>query len=128
MIHGIGVDLVENERIEKIVRKWGQKFLERVFSEAEINYCARHVQASPHYAGRFAAKESFLKALGIGMGRGVRFRDVEVAHDEQGKPFIILHGEAKRQLQYHGIKNVHLSITHTRTHAAAFLILEKNAS
>ncbi len=63
MIEGIGIDLVENERIEKIINKWGQKFLHRVFSEGEIVYCSRHSQASINYGARFAAKEAFLKVL-----------------------------------------------------------------
>jgi holo-[acyl-carrier protein] synthase len=85
MIQGIGIDLVENERIEKIIGKWGQKFLQRVFSEGEINYCGRHIQASLHYGARFAAKEAFLKALGIGLGMGVKLREIEVVHDDHGK-------------------------------------------
>lgn len=125
MIYGIGIDLVENDRIEKIIAKWGGKFLERVFCENEIKYCARHVQFSLHYAARFAAKESFLKALGIGMGRGVHLKDVEVTHDAQGKPIILAHNQAALQLKKNKIAKIHLSITHTRTYAAAFLILEK---
>ncbi|MCX5850396.1 MAG: holo-ACP synthase, partial [Deltaproteobacteria bacterium] len=78
MIYGIGIDLVENNRLEKIIEKWGSKFLERVFSPGEIKYCGKHVQSSTHYGARFAAKESFLKALGIGLGRGVKLDDIEV--------------------------------------------------
>lgn len=125
MILGVGVDLVENERIEKIISKWGWKFLERVFCTAEVNYCSKHVQASLHYAARFAAKEAFLKAMGIGMGRGVRLKDVEVAHDANGKPLIIAHGGAAEQVKKNRITKIHLSITHTKQYAAAFLILEK---
>src|SRR5450759_48038 len=98
MIQGIGIDLVENDRIEKIIRKWGQKFLQRVFSEEEINYCGKHIQASIHYGARFAAKEAFLKALGIGLGMGVKLREIEVVHDDQGKTDLsVLY---KRQHQY----------------------------
>jgi len=125
MIQGIGIDLVENERIEKIINKWGQKFLQRVFSENEINYCGRHIQASLHYGARFAAKEAFLKALGIGLGRGVKLREIEVVHDDQGKPDFLLHGEANLQIEKRKIKRINLSMTHTKNYATAIVILEK---
>ncbi len=125
MIQGIGIDLVENERIEKIISKWGQKFLQRVFSENEINYCGRHIQSSLHYGARFAAKEAFLKALGIGLGRGVKLREIEVVHDDQGKPDLTLHGEANLQIEQRQITRIHLSLTHTKNYATAIVILEK---
>jgi len=125
MIQGIGIDLVENERIEKIISKWGQKFLQRVFSENEINYCGRHIQASLNYGARFAAKEAFLKALGIGLGRGVKLREIEVVHDDQGKPDLTLHGEANLQIEQRQITRIHLSLTHTKNYATAIVILEK---
>ena len=125
MIQGIGIDLVENERIEKIINKWGQRFLQRVFSENEINYCGRHIQSSLHYGARFAAKEAFLKALGIGLGRGVKLREIEVVHDDQGKPDLSLHGEANLQIEKRQIKRINLSMTHTKNYATAIVILEK---
>ncbi|HDQ02982.1 MAG TPA: holo-ACP synthase [Deltaproteobacteria bacterium] len=128
MIYGIGIDLVENERVEKIIDKWGDKFLQRVFSEKEIEYCAKHAQAFIHYAARFAAKESFLKALGIGLGMGVKLREVEVSRDERGKPSLILHGEAEQQAKKKDINRIHISLTHTRKDSMAFVILEKNSS
>jgi holo-[acyl-carrier protein] synthase len=125
MIQGIGIDLVENDRIEKIISKWGQKFLNRVFSEGEIRYCGRHIQASIHYGARFAAKEAFLKALGIGLGRGVKLREIEVVHNDQGKPDLSLHGEANLQIEEREIKRIHLSLTHTKNYATAIVLLEK---
>lgn len=125
MIQGIGIDLVENDRIEKIINKWGPKFLQKVFSEGEINYCASHIQASIHYGARFAAKEAFLKALGIGLGRGVKLREIEVFHDDQGKPDLFLHGEAHLQIQQRKIIQIHLSLTHTKKYATAIVLLEK---
>lgn len=125
MIQGIGIDLVENERIGKIVSKWGRKFLQRVFSEGEINYCGRHTQSSLNYGARFAAKEAFLKALGIGLGRGVKLCEIEVVHDEKGKPELLLHGEARLQMKRREIAGIHLSLTHTKNYAAAIVILEK---
>ena len=125
MIQGIGIDLVENERIEKIINKWGQKFLQRVFSDEEIKYCGRHIQSSLHYGARFAAKEAFLKALGIGLGMGVKLREIEVVHDDQGKPDLSLHGEANLQIEEREIKRIHLSLTHTKNYATAIVLLEK---
>ena len=78
MICGIGIDLVENDRLAAIIAKWGSKFLQRVFSEEEIKYCEKHVQAEINYGARFAAKESFLKALGMGLGMGIKLKEIEV--------------------------------------------------
>ena len=125
MIQGIGIDLVENERIKKIINKWGQKFLQRVFSEREINYCARHIQASIHYGARFAAKEAFLKALGIGLGMGVKLHEIEVVHDDQGKPDLSVRDGAQIQIEQKQIKKIHLSLTHTKNYASAIVLLEK---
>ena len=125
MICGIGIDLVENSRLEKIIEKWGSKFLQRVFSDEEIQYCGKHVQSSIHYGARFAAKESFLKALGIGLGRGVKFKDIEVMHDKNGKPALDLQGGAKAQIGKRKITKIHLSLTHTKKYATAVVILEK---
>jgi holo-[acyl-carrier protein] synthase len=126
MICGIGIDLVENGRLEKIIEKWGIKFLNRVFSAGEIQYCGKHIQSSTHYGARFAAKESFLKALGIGLGMGVKLSDIEVIHDKNGKPFLELHGGAKVQIERREITKIHLSLTHTKQYATAVVLLEKN--
>ncbi len=125
MIEGIGIDLVENDRIEKIIRKWGQKFLQRVFSPEEIIYCSRHIQASIHYGARFAAKEAFLKALGVGLGMGARLREIEVVHDDNGKPDISVRDGALLLLEKREIKRIHLSLTHTKNYATAIVLLEK---
>ncbi len=125
MIYGIGIDLVENDRIEKIIRKWGDRFLSRVFSLQEIAYCSRHVQAAIHYGARFAVKESFLKAIGTGLGRGVHLADIEVIHEESGKPVIKLYGQAQAYIVKAGIEKIHLSITHTKNYASAMVLLEK---
>ena len=125
MICGIGIDLVENGRLEKIIEKWGIKFLNRVFSAGEIQYCEKHIQSSTHYGARFAAKESFLKALGIGLGRGIKLSDIEVVHDKNGKPFLALHGGAKVQIEKREITKIHLSLTHTKKYATAIVLLEK---
>lgn len=125
MIYGTGIDLVENQRIEKIIQKWGDKFLSRVFTDREIEYCNRHVQAAIHYGARFAAKESFLKALGIGLGAGVRLKEIEVINSESGKPVLILYGGAKERIEVEDVSEIHLSLTHTEKFASAFVLLEK---
>ncbi len=125
MIYGIGIDLVENDRIEKIIQKWGEKFLSRVFSDREIAYCGRHAQASIHYGARFAVKESFLKAIGMGLGRGVKLLEIEVVNEESGKPKLMLSGGAQEFFVKAGIEKIHLSITHTKNYASAMVLLEK---
>ena len=77
----------------------GFKFLKRVFSEGEIQYCEKHVQSSTHYGARFAAKESFLKALGIGLGMGVKLKEIEVVHDKNGKPELLFAVKPKLKLK-----------------------------
>jgi holo-[acyl-carrier protein] synthase len=125
MIYGVGIDLVENSRMDKIVKKWGPKFINRIFSEEEILYCEKHAHSAIHYGARFAAKESFLKALGIGIGKGVKLSDIEVENDENGKPFLKLNGEAREMIQKKKIKKVHLSLTHTKHYSTALVVLEK---
>ncbi len=125
MICGIGIDLVENGRLEKIIKKWGIKFLSRVFSTGEIQYCGGHIQSSTHYGARFAAKESFLKALGIGLGMGVKLRDIEVVRDKNGKPALAVYGGAKVQIEKRKITKIHLSMTHTKNYSTAIVLLEK---
>jgi holo-[acyl-carrier protein] synthase len=125
MIYGVGIDLVENSRMEKIIKKWEQKFLHRIFSDGEIQYCKKYINSSIHYGVRFAAKESFLKALGIGLGMGVKLSDIEVVNDENGKPSLKLCGEAKNQMGKKKIRKVHLSLTHTKSYSTAVVLLEK---
>jgi holo-[acyl-carrier protein] synthase len=124
MICGIGIDLVENDRLARIIAKWGSKFMQRVFSEGEISYCEKHVQAVVNYGARFAAKESFVKALGIGLGMGVKLKEIEVVNDKKGKPELVLRGEAKAQIEKRNIVKVHLSLTHTKSYASAIVLLE----
>lgn len=125
MIYGVGIDIVENGRIEKIIQKWGDKFLFRVFSDREISYCGRHAQAFIHYGARFAVKESFLKAIAMGLGRGVKLLEIEVINKKSGKPEISLSGGAREFFVKAGIKKIHLSITHTKNYSSAMVLLEK---
>jgi len=125
MIYGIGTDLVEVNRMEKIIQRWGERFTEKVYSQDEIDYCTRKAYPAIHYAARFAAKESFLKSLGIGLGMGVSLKDIEVINNAQGNPQLKMNERIRKVLDTHGITSVHISMTHTREHAHAVVILEQ---
>ncbi|NTW16521.1 MAG: holo-ACP synthase [Syntrophaceae bacterium] len=125
MIYGIGTDLVEVNRMEKIIQRWGERFTEKVYSQDEIDYCTRKAYPAIHYAARFAAKESFLKSLGIGLGMGVSLKDIEVINNAQGNPQLKMNERIRKVLDTHGITSVQISMTHTREHAHAVVILEQ---
>ncbi len=128
MIAGMGIDLVEVRRIDRLLGKWGERFTGRFFVPGEIVYCGGKARPAIHYAARFAAKESFLKSLGIGLGMGVHLREIEVSRDRRGKPVLVLHGKAASMLKERGVTAVHLSLTHTAEHAAAVVVLETGAT
>ena len=122
MIIGIGVDIVELERIEKALQ--GQAFAKRVFHENECTYCeARGRQKVGSYAARFAAKEALVKALGTGFCGGTP-ADIEVRRDQGGRPEIILHGLYQEAAQEKQVAAIHLSMSHSRQYAVAQVILE----
>jgi holo-[acyl-carrier protein] synthase len=125
MISGIGVDLVEIERLRKILDRWGDKFVQKVFADEEISYCRKHVLPAMHFAARFAAKEACLKAFGIGLGMGVGLKEIWVSRSDKGAPFLIFADKARMEMEKQGIKSAHLSLTHTRRHAMAMVVLEK---
>ena len=122
MIYGIGVDLVNIERIEKAVTRWGERFIERVFTAEEAYMCSRRATAASSFALRFAAKEAVLKALGTGMRGRMKWTDVEIANDDLGKPEIALSGESASVAEKMGVSQVLVSISHTREHAVASAI------
>ncbi|HZA56157.1 MAG TPA: holo-ACP synthase [Candidatus Udaeobacter sp.] len=127
MIIGAGVDMVEVGRIREALedRRTGQRFRERVFTEQEIQYCEKKQRGKyESYAGRFAAKEAVMKALGRGWGAKVRWLDIEVARAESGKPEIVLHHTTAELAQQLGIRRWVLSITHTKEHGLAHVIAE----
>ena len=124
MILGTGLDLVEVMRIAEIIQKHGDRFLNRVFTEAEISYSLPKAARYQHLAGRFAAKEAVFKALGTGWARGVGWKAVEVVSTGKTRPEIRLTGGARKRLREMGGERVHLSITHTEGMAAASAIVE----
>ena len=124
MIVGLGIDVAEVNRIESAIRRYGQRFLQRVFTEIEIGYCQSKANPFERFAGRFAAKEAAMKALGTGWNHGVRWRDCEVARLPGGRPSILFHGKAAEIAAKLGVKHAALSITHTAEQALAQVILE----
>jgi holo-[acyl-carrier protein] synthase len=120
----MGVDLAEVGRIKTAIERHGEPFLKRVFTAAEREYCEGFRAKYERYAGRFAAKEAAMKALGTGWRRGVRWVDFEVVRELGGRPTIRLDGEAQKIAQQIGVKRIALSITHTAEQALAQVIFE----
>jgi len=123
-ILGVGTNIVEVLRIARLIERHGELFIGRVFTEHEIEYCAARKAATQHYAGRWAAKEAVLKAIGAGQVRGVGWRDIEVRSNPVGAPTVRLHGAARDVLERSGIERFHVAISHCRTHATATVIAE----
>jgi holo-[acyl-carrier protein] synthase len=124
LIVGLGVDIAEVGRVKAAIERHGEVFLRRVYTQREIEYCERFKNKFERYAGRFAAKEAAMKALGTGWARGVRWVDVEVVRQKGGRPTMALAGEAGKVAERLGVKNIALSITHTETQALAQVIFE----
>jgi holo-[acyl-carrier protein] synthase len=122
-IEGVGVDLVELDRIRAALERHGERFLDRILTAGERAYCYRRRDPVPHVAARFAAKEAVVKALGTGFAQGIRWVDVEVERDEVGPPRIVLHGAAQ-QIAGEAAR-VHLSLTHDKGAAIAVAVLER---
>jgi holo-[acyl-carrier protein] synthase len=113
-----GIDLIEIDRIEAAVSRWGDRFLHRIYTDGEIAYCRGRVQS---LAGRFAAKEAVSKALGIGI-RSIHWKDIEILPDRRGKPHVTLHGKAATVAETQGLRGFDISITHSRSDAGAFVV------
>jgi holo-[acyl-carrier protein] synthase len=124
LIVGLGLDIAEIDRIEAAITRHGTPILERLYTSAEVAYCESHRNKFERYAGRFAAKEAAMKALGTGWRRGVRWRDIEVIREASGKPSLALKGTAKRIAEGLGVKNISLTITHSGNLALAEVIFE----
>ena len=124
MIVGLGVDITQVQRIEAAMKRRGRPFLERLFTPAEIAYCERHRNRAERFAGRFAAKEAAMKALGTGWARGVRWLDIEIVREPSGKPTLKFTGETRAIAERLAVKNIALTITHDGGTALAQVILE----
>jgi len=121
-IMGIGTDIIECPRIGKMIEKHGEVFLRRVYTEREIRYCQAKKQATEHFAGRWAAKEAILKAIGTGWSRGICWTDLEVRNIVSGAPQVLVRGGAKEAAIERGIGDILISISHCRTYATAYAI------
>ena len=119
---GIGTDVVECLRIAQMIERHAETFITRVYTPIEIEYCRSRKAATQHYAGRWAAKEAILKALGTGWAKGISWRDMEIRNEIGGQPFVELAGGALEESERLGIANMMISISHCRTHATAFAI------
>ena len=121
---GIGVDIVETARIEHSLERFGERFLHRVFTAGEIEYCQSMKYPARHFAARFAAKEAVSKAFGTGIGKSMGWRDIDVHREAAGQPFVVLDGGAKVLATSRKVSAVWLSLSHTEHHAVATALLE----
>ena len=122
MIVGIGTDIVEVERIQKMMSDHGDHFLERVFTAAEIAHCQPRREAAQHFAGRWAAKEAVMKALGTGFTPEVGWTDIEILTLPSGQPYVVMHGTARTYSESKGIGTILITLSHTKTYATATAI------
>lgn len=120
----MGIDIAEVDRVKGAIERHGEAFLRRVYTPRERAYCEKFKNKYERYAGRFAAKEAAMKALGTGWSRGVRWVDVEVVRQSGGRPTVLLAGEAAKVASALGVERVALSITHTAAQAFAQVIFE----
>jgi holo-[acyl-carrier protein] synthase len=124
MVIGLGTDLIEIERIERSVARFGERFLERVFTPGEIAYCQAKKGSAESFAARFAAKEAGAKALGTGISRGVGWKDLEVRRQSGQRPELHLSGRAQEIAQSLGVRKMSLSLTHSRQMSMAVVVAE----
>ena len=122
-IVGIGIDIVETARIERSIERVGERFLHRVFLDAEIAYCRSQTRPAMHLAARFAVKEAVSKAFGTGIGGALGWRDVEVRRRESGEPYVVFHGGGSALAGRRGVTAAWVSITHSDAYAAANAVL-----
>lgn len=125
MILGLGTDIVENGRIARLYKRYGNRFLERLFTKEEVEYALSHCDPTPYLAARFAVKEAVVKALNLRGSTGLAWKDVEVAGKIFGKKRLVFHKQALKAINQIGARNWHISISHTHNHSIAVVILEK---
>ena len=125
MIIGTGIDIVNIDRIERLMTRWGSLFLSRVFTEKEIGWCQQKARPPECFAIRFAAKEAFLKAIGWGLRNGIQWTDIEVKNDSMGKLLFSFHQKAKEVCETLRIQNILLTLSHDRPYAVAHVLLEE---
>jgi len=126
MICGIGIDLVRIDRIRAIAERWQARFLDRLYTEAERRYCLARPSPYASFAGRFAAKEAVLKALGTGWTDGISWHDIQVLNDRAGRPRATVSGRVKALMKRAGVTTIHVSLSHDTDYAVAEAVLTKD--
>lgn len=124
MVIGVGIDIIEVDRIAASYQRFGERFLKRILKDEEIKYCLLHKNPAPHLAARFAAKEAVSKAFGTGIGGKLGWQDIEVCKEQSGKPFIKLYGNGLVLMRELRGRAIHLSLSHTQNYAVAVAVLE----
>lgn len=124
MIIGIGIDIIEVERIKNSLQKYKERFLKRVFTLHEKQYCESKAKQHQHYAVRFAGKEAMLKAVGSGLRDGISWQDIEFVNDKRGKPQSKCHGKLLQLIEKMKVKNILVSFSHSEKYAVAVIVLE----
>ena len=124
MIYGTGIDIVEISRFERFIQEGNDALFTRLFTPQELSYCSVKKKSAQHYALRFAAKEAFFKASGLGLRDGMTWRDVEVVNNDLGKPDLCLHGRAAEIFSELGLHKVHTALSHDGAYAVAMVVLE----
>ena len=122
MIHGIGVDIIEIDRIQQSINDYGDVFLTKLFTPAEINYCTSKPFPTQHFAARFAAKEAFSKAISTGWAGDFEWKNVEIVNAPSGKPSFLFYGKTAEALKEHSVL---LSMSHSDNTVVAFVVIEK---
>ena len=125
MIYGVGIDIVDVTRIERALERWGDRFLRRIFTKSEMAYCRGKAKSAARFALRFAAKEAFLKALGLGLREGLSFRHIEVVNTLGGQPGLHLYRRARELCEEKGVKKSFLSLSDDGLNAIAIVVLER---
>jgi holo-[acyl-carrier protein] synthase len=126
MIFGTGIDFVDVKRMDKVIQKWGDRFIERIFTPLEIEICSRRANPSSAFSMRFAAKEAFSKAIGFGMRNGILWRDIEIFHFPGGRPGLRLHGRSLELCEKEKINGFQVSMSDDGGYGVAMVILEIN--
>ena len=119
-VFGIGTDIIECSRIADMIEKHDAMFIDRVYTPVEIDYCSQRKASVQHYAGRWAAKEAILKALGTGWARGISWTDIEIRNEAGGQPKVRLGGGAREICEENGIREILVSISHCQSYATAY--------
>ena len=124
MIRGIGIDIIEIERIERALARHPERMKKRLYTEAEREYCEARANPMLHYAARFAAKEAFSKAVGTGMAKGFGWQDAAILNHPGGEPYVLLSDRGREILTARGATRAHVSLSHSNTVACAVIVIE----